>query len=243
MDNSAHNPTSAPIIEMNDVTVGSLLEPERVVLEEVNWSVAPGEFWVIAGMNGSGKTDLLSLTAGLMPPLRGAYRLFDCEMPIYGEDLLAQRLRLGLVFETGNLLHEINVHENIALPLRYHRSLTWQEVEDRVKMMLNLTGLAPHAQTMPGMLGRQWHKRVGLARALMLEPEVLLLDHPVSGLDFRQANWFLNFFDELAAGHDFLSKRPLTIVVTADDLRPWQNTACRFALLKQETLHPAGPAA
>ncbi len=224
--------TSAPIIEMNGVAVGTLLDLERTVLEEVNWSVSTGEYWVVAGMHGSGKHDLISLTAGLMPPLRGTYRLFGSEMPLFGEEQLAQRLRLGLVFDNGNLLHQLNVHENVALPLRYHRKLDWHEVEDRVKAMLELTGLTPYAEVMPGTLDHHLHKRAGLARALMLEPEILLVDHPLSGLDFRQTKWFLDFLDELSAGHAFLQKRPVTLIVTAEDLRPWRNPRCHFALLK-----------
>jgi len=221
-----------PIIEMTGVTVGTLQDLERVVLEDVNWTVAPGEYWVVAGMHGSGKHDLISLTAGLMPPLQGRYRLFDFEMPLYGDKQVDQRLRLGLVFDNGNLLHQLNVHENVALPLRYHRHLSWQEIEDRVKLMLELTGLTAHAEAMPGTLNHHLHKRAGLARALMLEPEVLLVDHPLSGLDFRQTNWFLNFLDQLSTGHEFLKRRPVTLIVTAEDLRPWRNPNCHFALLK-----------
>ena len=66
--------------------------------------------------------------------------------------------------------------------------------------MLEMTELTPFADAMPGTLGRNWQKRAGLARALMLEPEVLLLDHPLGGLDLRHASWWLNFLDQLAAG-------------------------------------------
>jgi len=227
-------PENPAIIEMNDVAVGSLENPEKAVLEDVTWSVAAGEYWVIGGMQGSGKSDLISLTGGLMAPIRGTYRLFDYEMPIFGEKLLAQRLRLGIVFDNGQLLHQLTVRENIALPLRYHRHFTWNEVDERVKAMLDLAGLAPYADSMPGRLEHHWKKRAGLARALMLQPEVLLIDEPLGGLDFRNAKWCLDFLDQLSAGHQFFQRRPITLVVTTSDFRPWRNPACRFAALKEQ---------
>ncbi|HEX3800700.1 MAG TPA: ATP-binding cassette domain-containing protein [Verrucomicrobiae bacterium] len=239
MENPPAN-SSSPVIEMNEVAFGTLQDVERVVMENVNWKVAPGEYWVVGGMHGSGKRDLISLTAGLMPPLRGTYRLFGSEMPLYGDEQLAQRLRLGMVFDNGNLLHQLNVHENLALPLRYHRDLGWQEIEERVKTMLELAELTPFEKTMPGALDHHWQKRAGLARALMLEPEVLLVDHALSGLDFRQSNWFLKFFDQLSAGHEFCQKRPMTLIATAEDLRPWRNPHCHFAFVKEKQLFTVG---
>ena len=110
MDTSHFNFQSAlPVIEMKDVAVGvdcKILE--QIVLEEVNWTVNAGEYWVIAGMHGSGKSDLIWMTGGIMPPQGGDYRLFGHEMPIYDEELLPERLRLGLVFENGQLLRQLN---------------------------------------------------------------------------------------------------------------------------------------
>lgn len=222
-----------PVIEMTGVTVPALREPERVVLEDVNWKVAPGDYWVVAGMDGSGKSDLISMTAGLTVPLQGDYRLFGYDMPIYGEELLAQRLRLGLVFRSGQLLRHLTVRENIALPLRYHRELGEAEFEARVNAMLERTELTPFAEAMPAALGRNWEKRAGLARALMLEPEVLLVDHPLGGLDMRHANWWLGFLDQMAAGKSSANQRPITLIVTAEDLRPWRKLGCHFAILEK----------
>ncbi len=227
--------TSAPpVIEMKDVAVGSLQDAEQIVLEGINWTVKAGDYWVVAGMHGSGKSDLISMTGGLMPPMRGDYRLFGHPMPIYDEELLPERLRLGMVFESGQLLHQLSVKENIALPLRYQRELPWQEVEDRVNAMLELTELSPYADARPGTLTHNWQKRAGLARALMLEPEVLLLNHPLGGLDLRHAGWWLNFLDQLATGQGLFPGRRLTLVVTAEDLRPWRDLACSFAILKKQ---------
>ncbi len=224
-----------PVIEMTGIGVGSRKELEELVLEDVNWSVAAGDYWVVAGMDGSGKTDLMSMTAGLIPPRNGSYRLFGHDMPIYEEELLAERLRLGLVFDAGQLFHHLTVAENIALPLHYHRNLTRQQGGDRVHAMLELTELSSLAESTPGTLGRNWQKRVGLARALVLEPEVLLLDNPLGGLDLRHAGWWLDFLGQLSAGsHNWSNGRRMTLIATTEDLRPWRQRAGHFAILQKK---------
>src|SRR6266567_8323390 len=116
--------SSTPAILMDRVTVGSLQDPTATVLVEVNWKVRPGDFWVLAGLQGAGKSDFLMMTAGLMAPLSGQYWLLGQEMPIFDEARLPQRLRLGLVFESGQLFNHLTVSENLSLPLRYHRNLS-----------------------------------------------------------------------------------------------------------------------
>ncbi len=233
MDASPANPTQ-PIIEMTGVTVGTLQNFEATVLEDVNWSVAAGEYWVIAGMHGSGKSDLLFLAAGLMSPQAGRYLLFGQEMPMYEHRLLSERLRVGLVFANGQLFHHLTVAENVALPLLYHRNQSREATAQRVQATLELTGLAHLANNMPGSLGRNWQKRAGLARALILQPEILLFDTPLSGLDLRHAHWWLNFLDQLSRGHSYMEGRRVTLAVTTEDLRFWKNRADHFAILKQE---------
>ncbi|HZQ46098.1 MAG TPA: ATP-binding cassette domain-containing protein, partial [Verrucomicrobiae bacterium] len=223
-----------PVIEMIGVTVGAMQDLDKHVLEDVNWRVAAEDYWVVAGMQGTGKSDLLFLADGLMPPQSGRYLLFGQEMPMYEDALLPERLRTGLVFASGQLFHHLTIADNIALPLLYHRHLPREEAARRVQEMLDLTELSPWANSMPGALGRNWQKRAGLARALILQPEVLLLDTPLSGLDLRQVNWWLNFLGQLSAGHGFMNGRRMTLVVTAEDLRPWKNLACRFAILQKK---------
>jgi phospholipid/cholesterol/gamma-HCH transport system ATP-binding protein len=241
MPTTASQPGSA-VIEMCGVTVGALKDPSKAVLEEVNWTVRTGDYWVVGGMHASGKSDLLAMTAGLTPPRSGSYRLFGLDMPIFEGELLKERLRLGLVFDGGHLLHNLTVRQNVALPLHYHRHLEWQESERRVEAVLRLTELAGRADLTPGQLGRSWQKRAGLARALMLEPEVLLLDNPLGGLDLRQAEWWMNLLRQLAAGHEILGGRQVTLVVSAEDLRPWRREASHFAVLRNQRLIEVGGA-
>lgn len=217
---------------MQGVVVASMRDPDLVVVEELTWTVATGEYWVVAGLQGSGKSDLLLMTGGLMPPTRGSYRLFGEPMPIFDEARLKERLRLGLVFETGQLFNHLTVWENVALPLRYHRNLGFAEAEPHVQPLLAAMELEPFAQSTPGALNRSWQKRVALARALILQPEILLLDSPLAGLDLRHASWWRALLDQLSRGHELLQRRPLTLVITTADLRPWKGRACRFATLR-----------
>ena len=229
-----HPPAQAgvPAIEMIGVAIGALRDPASLVAEGINWTVNAGDYWVVAGLQGSGKSDFLMLTGGLMAPRQGRYRFFGQDMPIFEEERLNERLRLGLVFDGGQLFNHLTVAENVALPLRYHRNLSPAGAAAAVSELLECTDLAPWAEYAPGALGRSWQKRVGLARALALKPEVLLVDNPLSGLDPRQVHWWLDFLDQLSQGHRVMQNQPMTLVVTAADFRPWKGRARQFAVLR-----------
>ena len=233
-------PQALPAIDMRDVSVGSMRDQSLVIAEKITWQVFPGDFWVLAGLQGSGKSDFLMMTGGVMPPLSGEYRLFGEPMPIFDEPRLGHRLRLGLVFDSGQLFNHLTVSENVALPLRYHKNLSKEEGREQIRALLETLELAEWADSTPGAIGRNWQKRVGLARALALRPEVLLVDTPLTGLDLRHINWWLNFLDQLSKGHELLQGRPLTLVVTTADLRPWKNRAKQFAVLKDKRLAVLG---
>jgi ABC-type transporter Mla maintaining outer membrane lipid asymmetry ATPase subunit MlaF len=221
-------------IEMRGAAVGSMRDQETTVVEGVEWKVAAGDFWVIGGLQGAGKSDFLMMTGGLMAPTEGCYYFFGEEMPIFEEDRLPERLRLGLVFDGGQLFNHLTISENVGLPMRYHRNLSKAQADAEVQQMLEFTELAPWADSTPGALGRNWQKRAGLARALMLRPEVLLLDNPLAGLDLRHRGWWLNCLGQLSQGHAWMNQRPITLVATADDLRPWRKQARQFAVLKDK---------
>jgi len=220
-----------PTIDMRGVTIGALRDSSIIVAEDVNWRVEPGEFWVLAGLHGAGKSDLLMLTGGVMAPVRGSYDFLGEGMPIFSEERLAHRLKLGLVFDGGCLFNQLTVAENIALPLRYHRNLSETQAEAGVATLMELMELSHCAHTLPGALGRHWQRRAALARALVLKPELLLLDAPLSGLDQREQNWWFGFLDQLSRGHPYYENRPVTIVVATANLRSWRGQAQRFALL------------
>lgn len=231
---------NAAAIEMREVSVGTMRDIGFVVLEEVNWRVAPGEFWTVAGLQHSGKSDFLMLTAGLMGPVRGECRLFGEDTRIFGEAKLEERLHVGLVFAGGQLFNHLTLGENVSLPLQYHRDLTPAAAAAETQTLLELFELTPLADTTPSQVSDSWRRRAALARALILRPRLLLLDEPLTGLGLRHLHWWLRFLDQLSHGHTWCDGRPMTIVATTDDLRPWRSAHRKFALVRDKKFSSLG---
>jgi ABC-type transporter Mla maintaining outer membrane lipid asymmetry ATPase subunit MlaF len=229
-----------PIIEMCGVSVTAMRDASFTVLEDVNWPVAAGEFWVVAGQEHSGKSDLLMLAAGLMLPSSGGCKLFGNDTINFGEAELAERLRVGFVFQGGQLFNQLTIAENVALPLQYKKNFTAAEAAREVQVLLELLELSPLADLTPPNIAANWRQRAALARALILKPELLLLDNPQAGLNARHLQWWRRFLDRLWRGHEWLDGKPVTIVATADDLRPWKNESRKFALLRDKKFIPLG---
>lgn len=227
---------SPPALEMRRVAFVALRDAGTEVAAEIDWTVNAGEFWLVAGPQRSGKSDFLMLTGGLMPPTRGTYRLFGDTMPVFEEERLPERLRLGFVFDGGQLFRGMTIAENVSLPLRYHRHPARQDVARRTQAVLEAAELTAFAHSRPDHVARNWQKRAALARALALQPQVLLLDNPLSGLDARHTGWWLDFLIRLSRGHVLNESRPMTLVATADDLRPWRGIPVRLACLVQARL-------
>jgi len=224
---------SPAIIEMREVQVAALRDTTLIVLEDVNWSVLPGEFWVVAGPQHSGKSDLLMHAAGLMNPVSGTCRLFGHDSREFDEARFTERQRVGFLFADGKLFNQMTIAENVALPLRYHANLPDEELARAVEGLLELMELAPFAKLRPGNVAAVWRQRAALARALILKPELLLLDNPNGGLTERHRRWLVNFLDQLWHGHEFFGGRPMTIVAATDDLSTWQHSKRKFAALHE----------
>lgn len=242
MNTKAANPAAA-ILEMRGVTVSSPRDPASALVRDVDWTVRAGEFWVLAGPQRSGKSALLMLAGGLTAPAKGDYRFLGEPMPIFEDERLEHRLKLGFVFDGGQLFNQMTVADNVALPLRYHRNLDRSEVGPQVQELLELLEMKPLALHRPVGLARNWQKRAGLARALILKPSVLLVDNPLSGLDARHAAWWLNFLEQLCAGHSFMGGRPMTIIVATDDLPRIAGalqSQSQFAVINAEAFHVVG---
>ena len=172
----------ARIIEVVDVEKGFEAVP---VLQGVSLELEEGETLVVMGGSGSGKTVLLRLIAGLLRPDAGQVRVFGQNIEdLSEEELLPVRRRMGYVFQGAALFDSLSAYENVAYPLREHTRLGEDEIRQRVAHFLSLVGLGPEIfEQLPAELSGGMRKRVGIARALVGKPEVMLFDEPTAGLD------------------------------------------------------------
>ena len=129
-----------PVLEMRAVTVSAMRDASFVVVDHVDWTVAAGDFWVVGGPQHSGKTDLMFVAAGVLPPAAGSCKLFGLETRSFSEAELPKRLRVGFVAEGGQLFNRMTVAENVALPLRYHKNLSFADAAPGVKALLEADG-------------------------------------------------------------------------------------------------------
>lgn len=230
-----------PIIEMQDVTVPSRRDSDSVSIEGMDWIVREREFWIVGGMQGSGKSDLMFMLAGLTKPLHGRYSLYGQDMTQrFGDEFLPCRLRIGMVFDDARLFNHLTIAENVALPVRYHNDLHAAEAGEWVKAVLKATDIAEFASNTPSVLARNWRRRAALARALALRPELLLLENPLRGLDARHTAWWIEFVKKLSGGHDLMSGRAMTVVVSTDEFYPWRDTGAQFGTLDEKKFTAVG---
>ena len=165
---------------------------------DVDLDLQPGELVLLRGPSGSGKTTLLNLLGGLDRPTSGEVRIGDQELSTADDDTLARlrSTRLGFVFQSFALLPMLTAAENIEVPLRVVRSEPRARA-DRVSELLDLVGLAGHANQRPDELSGGQQQRVGIARALANRPDVLIADEPTGQLDSRTAVAMMQLIGEL----------------------------------------------
>lgn len=154
------------------------------VLRGVSLTVRRGETAVIIGGSGAGKTTLLRILIGLEKPTSGRILVDGFDLaPLEGVELNRARRKFGMVFQYSALLDSLNIFDNVAFPLVEHTKLSKGEIRDKVRHTLEILGIGGTEARFPSELSGGMRKRVGLARALMLEPEILIYDEPTSGLD------------------------------------------------------------
>jgi phospholipid/cholesterol/gamma-HCH transport system ATP-binding protein len=154
------------------------------VLNDISFNVQRGETLVIMGGSGCGKSTLLRHIIGSMKPTSGSVKIFGQDITVMNEREIASiRRRFGMLFQSGALLASLTVGENVALPLLQHTDNSVDEIEQVVEQKLQMVGLSGFEGLKPAEISGGMKKRVGLARALALDPELLFSDEPTSGLD------------------------------------------------------------
>jgi phospholipid/cholesterol/gamma-HCH transport system ATP-binding protein len=157
---------------------------QQKVLAGLDLSVAPGETVGILGRSGTGKSVLLKLLVGLQQPDSGSIRIHGRDIAgLELEELNEIRKKIGFLFQEAALYDSLTVKDNIAFPLNRHLKLSSTEQEQRVQELLAKVGMERDLEKMPSELSGGMQRRVGLARALALDPDILLFDEPTAGLD------------------------------------------------------------
>jgi phospholipid/cholesterol/gamma-HCH transport system ATP-binding protein len=217
---------SAPVVAVEDLhkSFGS-----QKVLNGISLTVRRGETLAVLGRSGSGKSVLLRLIIGLQKPDSGAVRIHGQDIAGLTLDQIGEiRKKIGFLFQHAALYDSQTVEQNVAFPLQHHKKeMSKSERADRVKKLLAEVGMEGDLEKMPSDISGGMQKRVGLARALALEPDILLLDEPTAGLDPISAAEIDDLVLKLQAEHHMAS------IVVTHDLHSAKTIADRLALINE----------
>src|ERR1700722_14427523 len=217
---------SAPVIIVEDLhkSFGS-----QKVLNGISLSVKRGETLAVLGRSGTGKSVLLRIIIGLEKPDSGSVRIHGQDIAGLALDRLGEiRIKMGLLFQHAALYDSLTVEQNVAFPLQHHKKeMSKSDRTDRVRNLLAEVGMEAAVAKMPSDISGGMQKRVGLARALALEPDILLLDEPTAGLDPISSGGIDDLVLRLQEEHHVGS------VVVTHDVIGAQTIANRLALLNE----------
>ena len=209
----------------------------QTVLEDITCDIPKGKITLMLGPSGTGKSVFLKHLVGLLKPDRGEIWIDGKNVPALNEkELYEVRRKFGVLFQDGALFGSMNIYDNVAFPLREHTKKKESEVNDIVTEKLKMVGLTGAEKKLPGEISGGMKKRAGLARALVLDPQIVLFDEPDSGLDpVRTA-----FLNELTM--DLNRQLQATFIVVTHDIATARKVADFIGMLYRRNLVRFGPA-
>ena len=224
--------TEKPLIEVNDVHKSFA---HNHVLRGLNLAIRPGESMVVIGGSGTGKSVLIKCIIGILSPDRGNILVAGQDIGSLKEkDLYQLRKKFGMLFQAGALFDSMKVWENVGFGLLQHTTLSKKEVKKRAIEKLNLLGLHQIEDLMPSELSGGMRKRVSLARAIAMEPEILLYDEPTTGLDPIRADTINALIVEMR------KKIKVTSITITHDMVSAYKVGDRIAMLYQGKIIEVG---
>ena len=208
---------------------------QQTVLDGIDLTVASGETLTVLGRSGTGKSVLLRLLIGLEKPDFGSIRIEDREITgLSTQELNEIRKKIGFLFQQAALYDSMTIEQNVEFPLKRHTQLPAEERNQRAKELLKSVGMESDRDKLPAQLSGGMKKRAGLARALVLDPEIVMFDEPTAGLDpVTSAE-----ISELIA--DLKQKRKITSIVVTHDIPSARRIADRAVMLEQGVIVDQG---
>lgn len=197
------------------------------ILKDVNLEIFKGENMAVLGRSGSGKSVLIKILIGLLLPDKGEVKVLGQQVnQLTGKDLDALRLRIGFSFQNSALYDSMSVQKNLEFPLKMNiKNLSKQEITKRVEEVLNAVGLEDKLNVMPSDLSGGQRKRIGIARTLILKPEIMMYDEPTSGLDPITCQEIINLINDVQKMYN------TTSIIITHDLTCAKETGNRIAML------------
>ena len=215
--------SSTPLVEIRNL---SFARGDRIIFDDIDMDIETGKVTAIMGPSGTGKTTLLRLIGGQIKPQSGSIKVDGIEVTTLSRSALFQlRKRMGMLFQNGALLTDMNVYDNIAFPIREHTQLSERMIRTLVTMKLQVVGLRGARELMPSELSGGMARRVAMARAIALDPMMMMYDEPFTGQDPISMGVLVRLIREL---NDVLG---LTSIVVSHDIEEASSIADTIYLL------------